>query len=100
MFKRSWWRFYRAAHAPEGARRPTGCDEGPSVAIPDRIDRVVIAADLTFGSMRGDYAVAQAWGAVGGARYLLEQWRRRAGFEEQLAALRAMAARHPGAAVV
>lgn len=95
-----WWRFYRQPHAPTGVRRPIGCDEGPAAELPDAFDRVVISADLTFGSAKGDYSVVQAWGATGGGRYLLEQFRRRCGFEEQVAAIKAIAAKYPGAKIV
>ena len=101
VLKRSWWRFYARTHADTRAPRPAGCDtEQPAVSLPEHFERVVIAADLTFGSTTGDWAVAQAWGAAGGGCYLLEQWRARAGFEASLDALRAMAARHPGCKVL
>lgn len=101
VIKRAWWRFHRAPHVSDRSPRPAGCDETtPSVATPETFDRVVITADLTFGSMTGDYAVAQAWGAKGGARYLLEQWRERAGFEASRSAIARLAARYPGAKIV
>lgn len=101
VIKRAWWRFHRAPHVEDRAPRPAGCDETTfSVETPESFDRVVITADLTFGSTTGDFAVAQAWGAKGGARYLLEQWRERAGFEASRAAIAKMAARYPGAKIV
>ncbi len=83
-----------------GARRPAGCTDAAPVDLPASFDRVCISADLTFGSATGDYAVVQAWGSGGGGRYLLRQWRKRAGFEEQLAALRTFAASWPQAKIV
>lgn len=83
---RSLWRF----HAPKlhmVLARPAGCDEALVIESPDRFDRVVIAADLTFGSQKGDFACAQAWGAVGADRFLLRMWHKRAGMKESAAAL-------------
>lgn len=100
-FKRSWWRFYRpSSNVPGDTQRPAGCDIGlPAVDMPAQFDRVVITADLTFGSVDGDYAVVQAWGSVGPDRYLLQQWRQRAGFEASLVALVDMSRRYPTAKV-
>lgn len=69
--------------------------------LPDRFDRVVVALDATFkeGSA-SDFAVIAVWGAIGADRYLVEQWRRQAGFADTLAALRDVAARYPFAKVV
>ena len=101
VFRRTWWRFYRpAANVPADSPRPAGCDTAmPAVEMPPHFDRIVITADLTFGSVDGDYAVAQAWGSVGPDRYLLAQWRQRAGFEVSLLALVALARRYPMAKV-
>ena len=87
IIRRDWWRYY-------------GNGPVPTVALPDRFDRVVIAADLTFGSAKGDYAVVQAWGSSGGGRYLLDQWRQRAGFEDSVVAIMAFAKRYPRAKVL
>lgn len=99
--RRAWWRFHRPAHVSGEAPRPSGCDlEQPAIDTPEDFDRVVIAADLTFGSMTGDFAAVQAWGRKKGARYLLDAWRARAGFEAQLVAIQEMAAKFPGAAII
>lgn len=99
--KRTWWRFHRAAHVAEQTPRPSGCEtDTPAVATPDRFDRIVIAADLTFGSTKGDFAVAQCWAAVAAGRYLLAQWRKRAGMLESAAAIKAMRADYPSAKVI
>lgn len=100
VIKRSWWRFYRPTHAPASALRPLGCGDSPAVELPESFDRIVIAADLTFGSTTGDYAAVVVWGARGGGRYLLELWRRRVGFEESLVAIAEIAARYPTAKVI
>lgn len=82
MFPRAWF-----------ARRWT--------ELPERFDAEVIALDATFKeSSKADYAVIQRWASHGGDRYLLEQWRRQAGFVDTLAALRDMARRHPFAKIL
>lgn len=99
--KRAWWKFHRASHVAETAPRPSGCDlETPAVATPDTFQRVVIACDLTFGAVKGDYACCQAWGAVRAGRYLLAQWRARAGLLESVAAIKAMKRDYPGAKII
>jgi predicted phage terminase large subunit-like protein len=99
--RRAWWRFHRPPHVSGEALRPGGCDlEAPAVNTPDAFDRVTIAADLTFGSLTGDFCSIQAWGAVKGGRYLLDRFHRRCGFEEQLVAIREMAAKFPGCKIV
>lgn len=101
VVKRSWWRFHRAAHVAPAAPRPAGCDgETPAVATPAAFDRVVIAVDMTFGSLKGDFGCAQVWGSRGGARYLLEQWRKKATQLEQQEAIKALARRYPTAKVL
>ena len=81
VIQRSWWKLYTPAELP-------------------KLNRVVIAADLTFGSTKGDFAVVQAWGSSGGARYLLDQWRQRAGFEESVVAIMNFAKRWPRAKIL
>ncbi len=99
--KRTWWRFHLPLHVADFTPRPNGCDVTvPATSTPDRFDHVVITADLTFGSTRGDYACAQAWGSVGAARYLLALWRKRAGLLESVQAIRSLADRYPRAKIV
>lgn len=84
MFPRSW--FARRWHRAE---------------LPESFDAVAIALDASFkASSSSDYAVIQAWGAKGGDRFLLEQWRRQAGFVDTLGALRSMAQRYPYAKIL
>ncbi len=91
VIKRAFWRFHHPPHVAPNAPRPAGCDTThAAIATPKGFDRVVIACDLTFGSTRGDYAVAEVWGAVGVARFLLAMWRRRAGLLESVAAIKAL----------
>jgi predicted phage terminase large subunit-like protein len=64
-------------------------------------EREVIALDASYkAGDSSDFAVIQAWGADGDDRYLLEQWRRQAGFVDTLAALRGFRDRHPSARVL
>lgn len=99
--KRSWWRFHRAAHIAEQTPRPSGSNtDVPAISTPDRFGKVIIVADLTFGSLKGDYACVQVWGSVGAARFLLAQWRKRAGLLESVAAIKAFRAEYPGAKVI
>lgn len=82
MFKRDWF-----------TRRWT--------ELPDKFDRVVISLDASFKEGdSSDYAVIQVWGALKGDRYLIDQWRRRAGFHDTSNALRAMRERFLFAKVV
>ncbi len=77
MFKREWFK-----------RRWT--------ILPDRFDRAVITLDANFKEGdKSDYAVIQVWGAHGGDRYLVEQWRKRAGYMDTTAALREIRTRYP-----
>lgn len=99
--RRAWWRFHRPPHVSGTAPRPGGCDtEHEAINTPEEFDRIVVAADLTFGSLTGDYAAIQAWASKKGARFLLDAWRSRCGFEEQLAAIKRMAEKFPSCAVV
>jgi len=99
--KRTWWRFHYSPHVAANAPRPNGCETAtPAMASPDHFDRIVIACDLTFGSARGDYACAQAWGSLGAARYLLALWRRRAGLLESVKAIRWLADQFPSAKII
>lgn len=69
--------------------------------LPARFDRDVITLDASFKEGdTSDYAVVQAWGALGSDRYLLEQFRKQAGFTDTLAGLKQVAERHPLARIV
>lgn len=81
MFKRSWLE-----------RRWTDEPE---------FDRMVVTLDASFKESKGaDYAVIQAWGALGGDRYLVDQWRKQAGYVETTEMLRTFAARYPFAKIL
>ena len=64
--------------------------------LPAKFDRVVVSLDASFkAGSSSDYAVIQVWGALGGDRYLIEQWRRQAGYMETAAAMRDVRSRYP-----
>jgi len=97
LIKRAWWGWHHAPHVTPTAPRPTGCDTSrPAIPTPS-CSQIVVVADLTFGSMKGDYNVIHAWGAAGAARVLLARWRRRAGLLEAVAALKRFRVDYPGA---
>ncbi len=77
MFKRGWFE-----------RRWTN--------LPDRFDAMAISLDASLKEGdSSDFAVIQVWGARGADRYLIEQWRKRAGYMETAAALREIRDRYP-----
>lgn len=95
--KRANWRFYGEGDVP------SGCDgNAPRAVLPARFDRVVVAADLTFGAQGPDasYAAVQAWGARGKDRFLLRRWRKRCGTLEQDAVLKDFARCYPGVKIL
>jgi predicted phage terminase large subunit-like protein len=80
---------------------PRSCFARTWVDLPAELDAEVIALDASFkAGDSSDFAVIQAWASKGADRFLVEQWRRQAGFADTLAALRVMAARHPYARVL
>lgn len=99
-FKRTWWRWYYARTQDVQAPRPAFTDaERPAVPMPAHFSRVVITADLTFGSLTGDYAAVQAWGESGPDLYLLKARRGRVGYETSLAWMVEFSNLFPGATV-
>ena len=101
LIKRGWWRFYRPEHVRPDAQRPAGCDDATTaIDLPETFERITIGVDLTFGSTTGDFAVAQAWGASAGRRFLLAQWRARAGFEVSLKEILKLATTYPTAKIL
>lgn len=84
-FKRTWWRWYYQRSQDADAQRPAHTDtQTKAVPMPASFDRVVITADLTFGSLVGDYASVQAWGESGANLYLLKARRGRVGFDTSM----------------
>jgi predicted phage terminase large subunit-like protein len=58
-------------------------------------ERIVQSWDMTFKATRGSYVVGQAWGVAGVHYYLIDQERGRWGFNESVAAIKRLTARHP-----
>lgn len=93
-FKRDWLRRRWYEH---GSARPETHEDWPApVVLPEDFDRQIIVVDANFKeSTTSDYCVIQRWGAKGGDRFLLEQWRKQAGFFEAKTQLLEWHARHP-----
>lgn len=88
-------------HDESAAMFPRSCFNRRWTELPARHDRAVISLDASFkAGASSDYAVAQVWLAVGADRFLVEQWRKQAGFADTLNAVRSMAARWPLAKIV
>ncbi len=78
IIKRDWWQWY--------------------TALPEGMDKVIQSWDLTFTEGESTaFVVGQVWGRKGARKYLIDQFRARVGFNGQLAAIRAMSAKHPTA---
>jgi len=78
LFKRSDWQFY---------------DE-----LPKKLDEIIQSWDFSFkGGVKNDYVVGQVWGRKGADCYLIDQIRRRMGFEASKKALLQMTKNHPHA---
>lgn len=111
IIRRAWWRFYTTggrvlacgawvSDAREGGRtdlpRPAGCEtEIPAIDKPDHFDRITMGVDLTFGSLKGDFADIKVWAARGADRFLVGMWHKRAGFEDSSAAIEALSREFP-----
>jgi predicted phage terminase large subunit-like protein len=79
VFKKDWLRFWDA------------------MTLPAAFDFKVSSWDTPFRAGRSnDWCVGQVWGVRGANIYLLEQVRKRIGFEQTLDEIRAQHARHPG----
>lgn len=92
MFKAEWF-----------TRRwvPRGQAHESAVEIPESFDAIVLSLDAAFKEHdEADFNVISVWGAKGPDRYLLEQWRARAGEPATEAQLKAMSARYPFAKVL
>lgn len=99
-FKRGWWRWYYQRSSDSAAARPAHTDrDSKAVPMPASFSRIVITADLTFGSLAGDYASIQAWGESGPNLYLLKARRGRVGFETSLASIQEFHEEFPRAVV-
>jgi predicted phage terminase large subunit-like protein len=79
VFRKEWLRFWDA------------------VTLPQTYDYTMLSVDTTFRAGRSnDYCCGQVWGVVGANCYLLDQFRKRMGFDDTLAEILAMHDRHPG----
>lgn len=93
--------YLQRPHDNSASMFPRSCFARTWATLPDRLDREVIALDASFkAGSSSDFAVIQCWGAKGADRFLIEQWRKQAGFADTLAALRAMAQRYQYARVL
>jgi predicted phage terminase large subunit-like protein len=78
IFKRQWWRFYRA--------------------LPARFDVLIQSWDMAFkDKSTSDYVVGQLWGKVGANKYLIDQVRARMDFPTTLRMVRSLSAKYPNA---
>lgn len=78
LFKRDDWQFY---------------DE-----LPKKLDEIIQSWDFSFkGDKKNDFVVGQVWGRKGADCYLIDQIRRRMGFEESKKALLQMTKNYPHA---
>lgn len=102
LFKAHWWRFWHYPGSPLPAV-PVRLADGsifnrPCVPLPEKFDRQLLSFDLTFKDTKtSDYAVGQCWGCLEASRFLLDQWRARADFVVQRAAIKTMVSRWPEA---
>ena len=93
--------YQQKPHDDSNSMFPRSCFARTWSELPRRFDRVTIALDASFkAGTSSDYAVIIAVGASGGDRYILELWRKQAGFADTLVALRSMASRYPSARVL
>lgn len=102
---RGAWRFHAPTGADPTAARPFGCtgaDIAPTVATPDRFDRIVISIDPTFGGTKNsnDPASMTVWGSVGRCRYMLARFNKRCKQREQRAQLKVLRQQFPDAAII
>ena len=77
LFKPHFWKFWRPqGRMADAMNRPTGCTTDPAVPLPSAFSQLICSVDFTLlGEKAQDWTVIQVWAAVGGDRYLLEQWR-------------------------
>lgn len=62
--------------------------------LPEYFDTIALSVDTSFKKRGKSYAVVQAWGKIGNDRYLLDQWRQRAGAVATEKAILKMIDRH------
>lgn len=74
IFKSEWLRHYQA--------------------LPDRMDRTILSVDATFKDTGSSFVVLQVWGKLGPNLYLIDQVRRKMGFQDTVAALLSLNTAH------
>jgi predicted phage terminase large subunit-like protein len=68
--------------------------------LPENLTDFVLSFDLTFKKIGTSWVVGQAWARCGADRFLLDQVRARLSFVEQVAAVRALAAKFPKSTIL
>jgi predicted phage terminase large subunit-like protein len=77
------------------------CFERRWTEMPEQIERTVITLDASFkAGTSSDFAVIQVWASAGPDRYLVEQWRKQAGYVDTRDALQSIIARYPYAKIL
>lgn len=102
-FKRRWWRFWHPAGMPMPlVRIDAGAGEVlyvESVPLPPTLDRSLQSWDMSVKKTKnGSFTVGQVWGQTGANFYLLDQYRHRIDFPDQVLAVQSMAAKWPAVA--
>jgi predicted phage terminase large subunit-like protein len=78
IIKRHWWKYYKA--------------------IPSKFDKIIQSWDLTFkGKKNSDWVCGGVWGKIGADKYLLDVFREKIGFNDQIKAIVSMSAKWPDA---
>jgi predicted phage terminase large subunit-like protein len=102
--RRAWWRWYLRPNLPPGVRPPHAAtdESSPSAPMPERFEKIVVAADLTFGSKKkaADHNAIQAWGRFGAGRYLLRTYHKKAGLLECVRELKSFARQFVGVKIL
>lgn len=84
IFKRQWWRFYRAGIVT--TPRPFGASTAEAVALPDRFDQVVLSVDATFkDNKKSDNVGFLIAGIKGAWVYILDDRTKKMGFNATMA---------------
>jgi len=83
ILNREWWRFYGGPGQPK---------------LPLELQKYIQSWDLTFTEGPStDFVVGQVWARKGADKYLIDQFRGRAGFKKQTEAIQRLSAQYPGA---
>lgn len=100
IFNRSLFRFWYSGAAPEPVTWPDQT-QAPQAPLPEDLSEAYQSWDCTFKeAASSDYVVGQEWRKAGAHRYLMRQWRAKAGFVKTLAAIREWTVDAPAAVYV